>query len=105
MCIRDRDRVSIGASIIRNSSLYGGGIKDKIGVINIQHETYKLRQNEYDWLRPRCNAHAGNDESQEGETGQRYQLGRIVEVGNQPWATPTRPASWSASWTGRRSTG
>ena len=31
----------------------------------------------------RCNAHAGNDESQEGETGQRYQLGRIVEVGNQ----------------------
>ena len=34
-------------------------------------------------IRSRCNAHAGNDESQEGETGQRYQLGRIVEVGNQ----------------------
>lgn len=46
-----KDRVSIGASIIRNSSLYGGVIKDKIGVINIPHETYKLRQNEYDWLR------------------------------------------------------
>lgn len=46
-----KDRVSIGATIMRNSSLYGGVIKDKIGVINIPHETYKLRQNEYDWLR------------------------------------------------------
>lgn len=46
-----KDRVSIGATIMRNSFLYGGVIKDKIGVINIPHETYKLRQNEYDWLR------------------------------------------------------
>ena len=30
-------------------SLYGGK-KINIGVINIPHETYKLRQNEYDWL-------------------------------------------------------
>lgn len=46
-----KDRVSIGANLLRMNSLYGGvGIKN-IGVINIPHETYKLRQNEYDWLR------------------------------------------------------
>lgn len=45
-----KDRVSIGASIAKICSLYGGVDKNKIGVINIPHETYKLRQNEYDWL-------------------------------------------------------
>ena len=30
--------------------LYGEGNMKQIGVINIPHETYRLRQNEYDWL-------------------------------------------------------
>lgn len=55
-----KDRVSIGANIKHMISLYGRSAKDNdgstinidnIGIINIPHETYKLRQNEYDWLR------------------------------------------------------
>ena len=45
-----KDRVSIGSAIIKNLFLYGELIKDRIGIINIPHETYKLRNNEYDWL-------------------------------------------------------
>lgn len=45
-----KDRVSIGATIERIKYLYGGVIINQIGVINVPHETYKLRQNEYDWL-------------------------------------------------------
>jgi hypothetical protein len=36
-------------------SLYGGGYTNKIGLINIPHETYKLRQNEFDWLKSKLN--------------------------------------------------
>lgn len=50
-----KDRVSLGAAIMRNCSLYGGVTKSSIGVINIPHETYKLRQNEYDWLQSKLN--------------------------------------------------
>lgn len=50
-----KDRVCIGAAIKRISSLYGrSGLNREIpsiGVINVPHETYKLRQNEFDWLR------------------------------------------------------
>lgn len=45
-----KDRVSLGATIMRLTSLYGGLNKNKIGIINIPHETYRLRQNEFDWL-------------------------------------------------------
>ena len=45
-----KDRVSIGNTLLNINSLYGGVIKERIGIINIPHETYKLRQNEYDWL-------------------------------------------------------
>lgn len=45
-----KDRVSLGAAILRMTSLYGG-VDKKVGVINIPHETYKLRQNEFDWLK------------------------------------------------------
>lgn len=45
-----KDRISIAAAIMRVHSLYGGVIGKQIGLINIPHETYKLRQNEYDWL-------------------------------------------------------
>lgn len=45
-----KDRLSIGATLKHISSLYGGENKSCIGVINIPHETYRLRQNEYDWL-------------------------------------------------------
>lgn len=44
-----KDRVSLGATILKMISLYGG-VDKNIGVINIPHETYKLRQNEFDWL-------------------------------------------------------
>ena len=55
-----KDRVSIGATIKHCASLYGRsavvnndntGNIDNIGIINIPHETYRLRQNEYDWLK------------------------------------------------------
>lgn len=45
-----KDRLSIGATLRRITSLYGGVNKNCIGVINIPHETYRLKQNEYDWL-------------------------------------------------------
>lgn len=46
-----KDRLSIGNNIKTICSLYGGSNIGSIGVINIPHETYRLRQNEYDWLK------------------------------------------------------
>ena len=51
-----KDRVSIGAAIKRMIPLYGELNIGSIGVINIPHETYKLRQNEYDWLACKLNS-------------------------------------------------
>ena len=42
-----KDRLAIRCWWEANQFLYGGV---SIGLINIPHETYKLRQNEYDWL-------------------------------------------------------
>lgn len=42
-----KDRLSIGEAVYRYNSSYG---RVNIGIINVPHETYKLRQNEYDWL-------------------------------------------------------
>lgn len=50
-----KDRLSIGNSILRMKFLYGGVLKENIGIINIPHETYRLRQNEYDWLKGKLN--------------------------------------------------
>ena len=50
-----KDRVSIGAALLKMSLLYRELINKQIGVINIPHETYKLRQNEYDWLYSKLN--------------------------------------------------
>lgn len=50
-----KDRISIGAALLKMSLLYRGLINKQIGVINIPHETYKLRQNEYDWLYSKLN--------------------------------------------------
>ncbi len=50
-----KDRLSISSAISKIISLYGEGIINHIGVINIPHETYKLRQNEYDWLITKLN--------------------------------------------------
>lgn len=49
-----KDRLSIGCSIKTMSSLYGGFDKI-IGVINIPHETYKLKEHEYNWLSKKLN--------------------------------------------------
>lgn len=46
-----KDRVSIGANVRRIISLYGQGQIGTVGIINVPHETYRLRQNEYDWLK------------------------------------------------------
>lgn len=43
-----KDRVSIGCTW---HSFYGGTNKIKLGVINIPHETYKLREVEFRWLK------------------------------------------------------
>ena len=49
-----KDRLSIGCSIKTMCSLYGGFNKI-IGVINIPHETYKLKEHEYNWLIKKLN--------------------------------------------------
>lgn len=46
-----KDRVSISSSLKMIHSLYGELNINKIGLINIPHETYKLRDNEFQWLR------------------------------------------------------
>lgn len=51
-----KDRVCIGATLERIKSLYGGGMISQIGVINLPHETYKLRENEYQWLYNKLNS-------------------------------------------------
>lgn len=43
-----KDRVSIVSALNRLHSFYGETCK--IGVINIPHETYHLRENEFDWM-------------------------------------------------------
>ena len=54
-----KDRLSLECYLksINHSSLYGGSTLESkaIGVVNIPHETYKLRQIEYDWLRSKLN--------------------------------------------------
>ena len=47
-----KDRVSIYSCLKSIHSLYG---EVNIGLINIPHETYKLRDNEYKWLRNKLN--------------------------------------------------
>ena len=47
-----KDRVSIYSCLKSIRSLYG---EINIGLINIPHETYKLRDNEYKWLRNKLN--------------------------------------------------
>lgn len=48
-----KDRLAIRCWWKANQSLYGGV---SVGLINIPHETYKLRQNEYDWLTSKLSA-------------------------------------------------
>ena len=49
-----KDRLSIGNTLLNIASLYGE-LKVSIGVINIPHETYKLREIEYEWLSSKLN--------------------------------------------------
>lgn len=48
-----KDRLAIRCWWEANQSFYGGF---SVGLINIPHETYKLRQNEYDWLTSKLSA-------------------------------------------------
>lgn len=51
-----KDRISLRAYLdaIDLSISYGGTALRTIGLVNIPHESYKLKQNEYDWLRAKC---------------------------------------------------
>ena len=49
-----KDRLSIGCAINSINSLYGG-VNVSIGVINVPHETYRLRDYEYNWLNNKLN--------------------------------------------------
>lgn len=51
-----KDRISLRAYLdaIDLSISYGGTALQTIGLVNIPHESYKLKQNEYDWLRAKC---------------------------------------------------
>lgn len=49
-----KDRISLSCLLYHHQFLYGG-LQLSIGVINIPHETYRLRQNEYDWLNSKLN--------------------------------------------------
>ena len=51
-----KDRISLRAYLdsISLDFSYGGSPIENIGLVNIPHESYKLKQNEYDWLRSRC---------------------------------------------------
>lgn len=51
-----KDRISLSAYLdsIDISFLYGGNAQKNIGLVNIPHESYRLKQNEYDWIRSRC---------------------------------------------------
>lgn len=51
-----KDRISLRAYLdaIDLSIPYGGTALRTIGLVNIPHESYKLKQNEYDWLRAKC---------------------------------------------------
>lgn len=46
-----KDRVSISSTLKKIHSLYGEVNINQIGIINIPHETYRLRDNEFQWLR------------------------------------------------------
>lgn len=46
-----KDRVSISSTLKALQSLYGELDIIKIGLINIPHETYRLKPNEYNWLK------------------------------------------------------
>lgn len=46
-----KDRVSISSTLKKIHSLHGEVNINQIGIINIPHETYKLRDNEFQWLR------------------------------------------------------
>ena len=50
-----KDRLSIGANILKMKFLYGEANIVDIGIINIPHENYRLRQNEFDWLISKLN--------------------------------------------------
>lgn len=51
-----KDRISLRAYLdaLDLSIPYGGTALRTIGLVNIPHESYKLKQNEYDWLRAKC---------------------------------------------------
>lgn len=50
-----KDRLSLGCTLLSMPSLYRDNRKINIGIINIPHETYKLKGNEYSWLNDKLN--------------------------------------------------
>lgn len=54
-----KDRLCIGANIMAMMSLYRETANINIGIINIPHETYRLRTMEYDWLKSKLKEDKG----------------------------------------------
>lgn len=50
-----KDRLSIGNYLSTHTFYGAGNVKLNIGIINLPSENYKLRENEYDWLRNKLN--------------------------------------------------
>lgn len=84
-----KDRLSIGSHLTSTLS-YGGGRNAKIGVINLPSENYKLKDNEYEWLRNKLNVNGQIfsllDFDDTGRHGAKY----LLEQYNIPYLFITR---------------
>ena len=84
-----KDRLSIGSHLTSTLS-YGGGRNAKIGVINLPSENYKLKDNEYKWLRNKLNVNGQIfsllDFDDTGRHGAKY----LLEQYNIPYLFITR---------------
>lgn len=84
-----KDRLSIG-SHLTSQPLYGGGRLLNIGVINLPSENYRLKDNEYNWLRNKLSVDGQIfsllDFDDTGRNGARY----LFEQYNIPYLFITR---------------
>lgn len=85
-----KDRLSIG-SHLSSTSFYGGaGDKLNIGVINLPSENYKLKTNEYEWLKNKLNENGIIVSLLDFDTTGRYGAKYLYETYNIPYIFITR---------------
>lgn len=51
-----KDRLSIGNHLFNTPFYGGGGAKLKIGIVNLPSENYKLKENEYEWIKSKLSS-------------------------------------------------